>query len=193
MTSFIKDGHEKALKRKGAEGRDTHAGPVRGQGTGATAAGRACGHGRRRHWPLPGWPSGQQGACVTRSGALALPLRLALEWLYLYDGGRVDQCGLPFSMCREVGRRCKSAGLSASYPQVFHSVQSFVQTYAGVYGRIRADAIACGRIFPMRQHIPNNKIEAPRSCQKKRGLPQRKAAFGANLFDSGPHVMLYLS
>ena len=49
---------------------------------------------------------------------------------------------VPYLMCRGVVRRCKSAGLSASYAQVFHSVQSFVQAYTGAYGRMQSHAAA---------------------------------------------------
>ena len=82
------------------------------------AAGRAC--------VSPSWP-----------GVLASALRLALEWLYLYDGGSVDQRGLPFSMCCEVGRRCKSAGFSTCFPQF---VQCFVRAHTAV-------SSLCGSIY----------------------------------------------
>ena len=78
-------------------------------------------------------------ACVSpsRPGVLALALRLALEWLYLYDGGSVDQRGLPFSMCCEVGRRCKSAGFSTGFPQF---AQCFVRAHTAV-------SSLCGSIY----------------------------------------------
>ena len=80
-------------------------------------------------------------ACVSpsRPGVLALALRLALEWLYLYDGGSVDQRGLPFSMCCEVGRRCKSAGFSTGFPQF---AQCFVRAHTAV-------SSLCGSIYQM--------------------------------------------
>ena len=78
-------------------------------------------------------------ACVSpsRPGVLASALRLALEWLYLYDGGSVDQRGLPFSMCCEVGRRCKSAGFSTGFPQF---AQCFVRAHTAV-------SSLCGSIY----------------------------------------------
>ena len=78
-------------------------------------------------------------ACVSpsRPGVLALALRLALEWLYLYDGGSVDQRGLSFSMCCEVGRRCKSAGFSTGFPQF---AQCFVRAHTAV-------SSLCGSIY----------------------------------------------
>ena len=92
-------------------------------------------------------------ACVSpsRPGVLASALRLALEWLYLYDGGSVDQRGLPFSMCCEVGRRCKSAGFSTACTMFC--------------------TCAYGCIFPMRQHIPDELFETPRSPFQRRQGP----------------------
>ena len=99
-------------------------------------------------------------ACVSpsRPGVLASALRLALEWLYLYDGGSVDQRGLPFSMCCEVGRRCKSAGFSTCFPQF---VQCFVRAHTAV-------SSLCGSIYQI------NFLKRPGHLYKGGGVQGRR-------------------
>ena len=95
-------------------------------------------------------------ACVSpsRPGVLALALRLALEWLYLYDGGE---------------RR-------SARPSLFHVLRGRTAVQiGGVFHRFSTVCTmfctgAHGCIFPMRQHIPDELFETPRSpFQRWRG------------------------
>ena len=76
-------------------------------------------------------PDGLACALSARPGRACMALRLALEWLYLYDGGSWPCAAVPDFMCREVGWSGGYSVVLCGFPHSF--AQSFVHPYASAY------------------------------------------------------------
>ena len=76
-------------------------------------------------------PDGLACALSARPGRACMALRLALEWLYLYDGGSWPCAAVPDFMCREVGWSGGYSVVLYGFPHSF--AQSFVHPYASAY------------------------------------------------------------
>ena len=76
-------------------------------------------------------PGGLARVLSTRPGRACLALRLALEWLYLYDGGSWPCAAVPDFMRREVGWSGGYSVVLCGFPQSF--AQRFVHPYALAY------------------------------------------------------------